>query len=85
MLDSDCRACDYYEWDLEEYFCSVNAHLHLVVRASSFSGCRHPHLTLRIGYLEDPKPKSHANALRDPFHIFNLLRGLGLQVWGFWG
>lgn len=41
-LDSDCRACDYYVWVLEEYLCSINARLHLAEGASSFLVHKHP-------------------------------------------
>lgn len=65
---------------LEEYLCSVNACLPVTEWASTFSGCRHPCFTWGIWYLEDPKQKRHTSALRS-FNLFNLLWGLGLQIW----
>lgn len=61
--------------------CALLMHAYPVTEwASTFSGCRHPCFTWGIWYLEDPKQKRHTNALRS-FNLFNLLWGLGLQIW----
>lgn len=79
----DCRAWDYCVCALEEYLCCVNACLHFAQWAASFAGCRHPCFMLGISYLEDPKQKSHTTTLKF-FILFNLLWGLGLQIWECW-
>lgn len=74
---------DYCVCALEEYLCCVNACLHFAQWAASFAGCRHPCFMLGISYLEDPKQKSHTTTLKF-FILFNLLWGLGLQIWECW-